>query len=161
VLVLATTAAAASAAPRPCGKAIVDDWFDNGRVDRLYDLECYEDADEAIPADLREYTDAEEVIARALQAAAGGRLAPGGVDPTPESSSTDAVDPSRPGRPEPGGDRKATPEVEAASAFPLPLVVLAAMSLVLLAAGGLGHLSRRRRGPRDSSGDQPPEGRAP
>ena len=37
----------------------------------------------AIPRDLRDYADAEEVISRALQAAVNGKLAPGGDDPTP------------------------------------------------------------------------------
>ena len=59
------------------------DWFDNGRIDRLYPLNCYEEAIDAIPDDLRDYADAEDVITRALQAALRGDLAPGGADPTP------------------------------------------------------------------------------
>jgi Spy/CpxP family protein refolding chaperone len=34
-----TTAAPASAAT-PCGKKVLADWFDNGRIDRLYPLNC-------------------------------------------------------------------------------------------------------------------------
>ena len=78
-LSLTGTAAAAT----PCGKKVLADWFDNGRIDRLYKVNCYEEAIDAIPADLRDYADAEEVITRALQGALNGELVPGGLDPTP------------------------------------------------------------------------------
>ena len=78
-LATATPAAAAT----ECGKKVLADWFDNGRIDRLYPLNCYEEAIDAIPDDLRDYADAEDVITRALQAALRGDLAPGGADPTP------------------------------------------------------------------------------
>ena len=75
LLVLALCAVAALAVASPasaateCGKKVLADWYDNGRIDRLYPLNCYEEAIDAIPADLRPYADAEEVITRALQAA--------------------------------------------------------------------------------------------
>ncbi len=90
VLVLSAVAALSVASPAsaatPCGKKVLADWFDNGRIDRLYPLNCYEEAIDAIPADLRDYADAEEIITRALQAALNGNLAPGGADPTPDDS---------------------------------------------------------------------------
>ena len=76
-LSLTGTAAAAT----PCGKKVLADWFDNGRIDRLYKVNCYEEAIDAIPADLRDYADAEEVITRALQGALNGELVPGGERP--------------------------------------------------------------------------------
>lgn len=143
VLVFPGAASPASA----CGLAVLSDWFDDGRVGRLYALPCYEEAIEAIPGDLRDYSDAEEVISRALQAATRGKLAPGtGVDPT-------AVDALRPGDRARSAslhgapiDRPATaaPDSSGASSLPIRLIVLGGMSLVLLAAGGLGHMSRRR-----------------
>ena len=66
-----------------CGDKVLADWFDNGRIDRLYQAHCYEEAIDAIPDDLEQYTDAQEVIGRALQASLRGELDPGGVDPTP------------------------------------------------------------------------------
>jgi hypothetical protein len=119
------------AAP-PCADAVLADWLDNSRIDRLYELPCYEAAIDAIPNDLLDYTDAEEVIARAFQDASGRRL----QNLTPERPRT--PDSRQPG---PG------PNVAAAAsrAVPIPLLVLAGMSLTLLAAGGLGYLSRRRR----------------
>jgi len=152
-LVLSAVAALSTAAPAtaatPCGKKVLADWFDNGRIDRLYPLNCYEEAIDAIPDDLRDYADAEEVITRALQAALRGELAPGGRDPSPGDD-----DPAAPGS---GGDDsdggtgngdnpQAAPSVDTSgpSSIPIPLLVLGGMSLALLAAGGLGYLSRRR-----------------
>jgi hypothetical protein len=154
VLALSAVAALSTAAPASaateCGKKVLADWFDNGRIDRLYPLNCYEEAIDAIPDDLRDYADAEEIITRALQAALRGELAPGGRDPTPGD------DPSFPGS---GGDNsdgsggtgnsdnpQAAPDVDTSgpSSIPIPLLVLGGMSLALLAAGGLGYLSRRR-----------------
>ena len=86
-----STASPAGAATE-CGKKVLADWFDNGRIDRLYPLNCYEEAIDAIPDDLRDYADAEDVITRALQAALSGELAPGGADPTPNDD-----DPTSPG----------------------------------------------------------------
>ena len=158
-LALAGTAAAAT----PCGKKVLNDWYDNGRVDRLYPLHCYEEAINAIPPDIRDYADAEEVISRALQGALRGVLVPGGRDPTPGN------DKSRPagtpngggggsGGNNPGGSStgsEATPEINTSgpSSVPIPLVVLGGMSLALLAAGGLGYLSRRRQAAADELGD--------
>jgi len=48
---------------------VLADWDDNGRIDGIYNLFCYQDAIDAIPFDIRDYADAEEVIARALQEA--------------------------------------------------------------------------------------------
>ena len=150
-----STASPAGAATE-CGKKVLADWFDNGRIDRLYPLNCYEEAIDAIPDDLRDYADAEDVITRALQAALRGDLAPGGADPTPNDD-----DPSNPGSDggngsggndsggggdDSGGNPQAAPDVDTSgpSSVPIPLLVLGGMSIALLAAGGLGYLSRRR-----------------
>ena len=150
-----STASPAGAATE-CGKKVLADWFDNGRIDRLYPLNCYEEAIDAIPNDLRDYADAEDVITRALQAALSGKLAPGGADPSPNDD-----DPAVPGSNggsngsgdgEAGGDGdsgsnpQAAPGVDTSgpSSVPIPLLVLGGMSIALLAAGGLGYLSRRR-----------------
>jgi hypothetical protein len=66
-LVFASVAADASASA--CERRVLTDWSDNGRVDGVYALSCYEGAIDALPVDLRDYTNAEEVIGRALTAA--------------------------------------------------------------------------------------------
>ncbi len=148
--IVVALAVAGPAAASPCGDKVLADWFDNGRIDRLYPPHCYEDAIDSIPADIRDYADAEEVISRALQGALRGELVKGGCDPTPGDGSGGI--PCRGGS---GGGStdgtggpgtEVTPEVDTSgpSSVPIPLLVLGGMSLALLAAGGLGYLSRRR-----------------
>jgi hypothetical protein len=160
--VAALAVASPASAATPCGKKVLADWFDNGRIDRLYPLNCYEEGIDAIPSDLRDYADAEEIITRALQAALNGNLAPGGADPSPDDDNpgpgggsggnSDPDDPDGSGNPP-----QAAPGVDTSSpsSVPIPLLVLGGMSLALLAAGGLGYLSRRRQAANGDSGDDP------
>lgn len=148
-----------AAAKIPCGKQVLNDWYDNGRVDRLYPLHCYEEAIDLIPPDIRDYADAEEVISRALQGALRGVLVPGGDDPTPGDNDRNPSGPAGgsnggsggnsggTGGSNPGTGPEATPDINTSgpSSIPIPLIVLGGMSLALLAAGGLGYLSRRRQ----------------
>ena len=151
-----------------CGDQVLADWFDNGRIDRHYPLHCYEEAIDSIPDDIRDYANAEEVISRALQSAVRGELNTGGCDPSPDGSPDDCKNigtgsngnPSNGGNPgsnggtggndggsEPGDGSSATPDIDTSSGIssvPIPLLVLGGMSLALLAAGGLGYVSRRR-----------------
>jgi hypothetical protein len=137
-LVVALGAASPAGAATPCGKKVLGDWFDNGRIDRLYPLNCYEEAIDAIPPDIRDYADAQDVITRALQAALHGKLARGGSeDPSPDGTGTNGGDSSAQGAP---GVDTSSP-----SSVPIPLLVLGGMSIVLLAAGGIGYFSRRRQ----------------
>ena len=130
VAALAFSSGGATAAP-PCADAILADWLDNSRIDRLYDLPCYEAAIDAIPHDLRDYTDAADVIARAFQNVSGRRLEGRRL----EGPSTD---PPPPGV-VPGVDASASTSV------PIPLLLLGGMSVMLLAAGGFAYVARRRR----------------
>lgn len=148
-LVAALAVASPALAKSKCGEQVLADWFDNGRIDRIYDLHCYEDAIDIIPEDIRVYADAEEVITRALQGALEGKLVTGGSDPTPGRSDNGSSDPpgsgGSPGGPD-DGDSTAAPDVDtsAPSSVPIPLLVLGGLSLALLGAGGLGYVSRRR-----------------
>jgi len=151
---------AGPAAASACGDKVLADWFDNGRIDHLYPAHCYEDAIDAIPDDLRDYADAEEVITRALQSSLRGELAKGGCDPSRDGSANDCKggSGSPPGKKPPGSDPpgnnppgsdppQVAPPVDTSgpSSVPIPLIVLGGMSLALLAAGGLGYVSRRRQ----------------
>src|SRR5206468_3971887 len=87
VFVLSAAAALAAASPAgavttKCGNAVLLDWYDNGRIDKLYPLNCYEEAIDGIPPDIRDYADAADVITRALQAALHNNLGTGGCDPS-------------------------------------------------------------------------------
>jgi hypothetical protein len=172
-LSLAGTAAAAT----KCGEQVLADWYDNGRIDKIYPLNCYEEARDAIPKDIGPYVDAEEVITRALQSALRGNLDPGGCDPSADGSADDCArqpgggtngnggsgnegngsDPnSDPDAEDPG---QVAPDVDTSgpSSVPIPLLVLGGMSILLLGAGGLGYVSRRRQAAHaDGVGDDDP-----
>ena len=107
-----------------CAKTVLRDWSDDGQVAAKYSLPCYEEAIDALPTDLRDYTNAEDAISRALTQAARGS---GSTRPTAESAGVGAhVDPA---------DRE----------LPLPLVAAAVTSAVLLAGGAVAYALRRRR----------------
>jgi len=156
VTVLVALSLPGTAAASACGDKVLEDWYDNGRVDRIYPPHCYEDAIDSIPKDIKDYVDAEEVISRALQFSLRGEIAPGGKDPTPGDDNPDGT-PGKGGKNNGGtnnggtggtnGGTEVTPGVDTSgpSSVPIPLLVLGGMSLALLAAGGLGYLSRRRQ----------------
>jgi hypothetical protein len=165
VLVLSAVAslsfASAAGAATKCGQKVLADWYDNGRIDRLYPLNCYEEAIDAIPDDIGPYVDAADVITRALQGAMRNELDPGGCDPTADGSADDCTgqgggkggngngkngnDGSNGnGDPDPGQVAPAI-DTSAPSSVPVPLLVLGGLSLALLGAGGLGYVSRRRQ----------------
>ena len=147
-----------AAAAKSCGKKVVDDWYADGRVDGTYPFHCYDDAIEILPRDVRDYSSAKEDIERALQARMRGEEPPPATsDPTPGDESpedpglpadTTPDDPAgtptdKPG--DPGGGTEAGGEVDTASAdsVPIPLLVLAGLALLLVAAGSAGYALRR------------------
>jgi hypothetical protein len=136
-----------------CGDKVLDDWWDNGRIDRVYAIQCYRDAIDSIPADLRDYANVEEVINRALQAALNGDDG-GPSDPDVPQTGERPADPGPSGGDDPA---EVIDNVDASSpsSIPIPLLLLAAMSILLLGAGGLGYLSRRRNA--EAVDDTPPD----
>ena len=174
VLVLSAVAslsvASTASATTKCGQQVLADWYDNGRIDKLYPLNCYEEAIDGIPDDIGPYVDAEEVITRALQGALHGEVVQGGCDPSADGSKDDCArqlggssnggnggqGENESGEDDPGG--QAAPEVDTSSpsSVPVPLLVLGGMSILLLGAGGLGYLSRRRQAAHDDFGDDEP-----
>jgi len=65
-IVLAVALARSASAAPPCWERVIDDWSDNGRVDRTYPLSCYREAVKHMPEDLRAYSTAPAAIDRAL-----------------------------------------------------------------------------------------------
>lgn len=179
VLVLSAVAslslASTAGATTKCGAQVLADWYDNGRIDKLYPLNCYEEAIDGIPDDIGPYVDAEEVITRALQGALRDDLVQGGCDPSTDGSKDDCA--RLPGGSSNGGGKnddgtndgsdpsdgedpgQAAPDVDTSgpSSVPIPLLVLGGMSILLLGAGGLGYVSRRRQAAHaDELGDDDP-----
>lgn len=151
VAALTTPATAGAASATACGKQIVNDWYGDERIDKIYPLHCYREAIRSLGVDLAVYTGAEDDILRALSYAKRNQQDPGDVgDKTgtvpPETTGTGTdTDPGPgPGKDPPRND-PTPPAIDTSgpSAVPLPLIVLAGFALLLLAAGGAGYLNRR------------------
>lgn len=139
VLALSVGAAAASA-KTPCWRQIQNEWVNNQRIATTYPLHCYREAIAHVPEDLRQYSSIEEDILAARQLAARGRTLQN-TDP-PQPGSTGAQhDPDltlfTKGFDKLGPDN--------ADSIPLPLLILAGLSLLLIAAGAAGLVTRRLR----------------
>jgi len=150
VSLLVATAPAAAAAS--CGRQVIDDWYDDGRVDGTYELHCYDDAIEILPPDVRDYSSAKEDIERALQAKLRREPAPPATtDPSPDDEEPGTTSPvsNPPGNdPPPTDDQPTGPDVapplgDSASSVPVPLLILAGLALLLVAAGSAGYVIRR------------------
>jgi len=162
---LLATAPAASAKAKTCGEKVVDDWYGDGRVDEVFPTHCYLDAIRSLPVDVKDYSNAEEDIRRALAYARQHKPDPGptgGPAPTdtggsvgePPTTTTNPVDdPTVPSvtTDDPGSDTLATPGVDTSgpSSVPIPLLILGGLALLLLTAGGAGYLSRRAQARRN------------
>jgi hypothetical protein len=147
-LLIAAAAAAALVTPTTahaagCGTAVLKDWAD-GRLDGAYPVKCYQAALDAMPEDMRSYTSAPDDIKRALLARLRttrthhgelrGRLRKAAA--APRTTAREAV--------------SAAGVTTRATGIPLPLVVIAAVGLVLLLSGSAGLLGRRFRAARHS-----------
>jgi hypothetical protein len=140
VLALSLGAAAASA-KAPCWRQIQNEWVDNRSISTTYPLHCYREAIAHVPEDLRQYSSIEEDILAARQLAARqGRTLQGRQPPQP-SSTGEQNDPDQTVFAQ--GFDKLGPDN--ADSMPLPLLILAGLSLILIAAGGAGLISRRLR----------------
>jgi hypothetical protein len=127
-----TALLAGPAAASPCGNRVLKDWSGNSRIDGTYPLHCYQDAIDALPSDLRDYSDALDVIGRAFRAAGGRSLA---ISEKPgKNQQVSELDPGT------------VSDASSPSSLPIPLLVLGGVALALLAAGGAGYVARRRRG---------------
>ncbi len=151
--------ASPAAAAKSCGRAVIDDWYDDGRVDGTYALHCYDDAIEILPRDVRDYSSAKDDIQRALTNARRGEPAPPATtDPTPGGGTTTPEDPDDPtetdstGTPAEGsGDPPTGNEAggaidadsDSASSVPIPLLILAGLALLLVIGGSAGYVIRR------------------
>jgi hypothetical protein len=159
-LALATPAAQAA---KPCWERVLDDWVDNGRIDGVYSTSCLEAARRHVPEDIRAYSDFEDRIddamrARAIQSAGGGggnTTPPETTSPPPNESSKSEPDPQPKAD---GGPRDEGPisavlstGTNDADSIPLPLIILAGLALLLMAAGATGLVARKVQARRSRS----------
>ena len=155
----------AADAAGPCWKTLLTDWYD-GRIDNTYPLHCYDDALHHLPPDVQTYSSARDDIMRALQSAktqlqrSGTRIGPNTEIPpakgtstktkthTTSPTATTAPTTSLPGRKRQGGLTGVADQLNPSSpsSVPLPLLVLGALALLLVAAGAGGLLFKRYQG---------------
>jgi len=137
VLALAVHTPPASAAT-PCWKPIQDDWVDDGIIQGVYPLHCYNEAINHVPNDLKQYTGIVEDIQAARQRAARGNLRTTQGHNDAATRARANQDPKRSLFAQ--GFDKLGPNN--ANSVPLPLLILAGLALLLIAAGGAGLVSR-------------------
>lgn len=158
VLVLALAAVSVAApssasAAAPCWKRLLNDWYD-GRIDKAYPVKCYRDAIRNLPEDVEAYSSAHDDLTRALLSAArqsGGKLDPNDLVPAGATG-------RRAGVPAPSDEEDTIAggvlgndgdgplgffAPSNADSIPIPLLVLAGLALLLLAAAGASFLARR------------------
>jgi hypothetical protein len=139
-LVLGVAAAPAGAVV-PCWKALINDWYD-GTIDQTYPPSCYTQAIQHLPQDVDTYSSAKDDIQRALLAVLQhGRGEPPTYDPNNPNGSAS-------GSSAPGAKSIIVRTIEwlgpsNAGSIPLPLLILAGVAFLLLAAAGGSFVNRR------------------
>jgi len=154
-LVLALGTAAPAGAAVPCWKALINDWYD-GSIDRTYPPACYTAAIHHLPQDVSTYSSAKDDIERALLASV--REDRGGDPPSYDPSDPSGGDGTGSGGTSSGGGDTGSPEESSkgiitraiewlgpsnAASVPLPLLILAGVAFLLLAAAGGSFVNRR------------------
>jgi hypothetical protein len=155
-----------------CADQVIADWYDDGRVGKIYPLHCYREAIAKLPPDVLDYSNAKEEIGRALAFAKQGKPDPGGTDPTPatstdttgtkttKTSTTKTTKTATTKTTTTGTGTTATTtsttDTSGPSTVPVPLLVLGGLAVLLLAAGSAGYLRRRMGGGDDADGTPPP-----
>lgn len=143
-LVAMTLVGVPGAAAASCGSLVINDWYDDGRVDGTYALHCYDDAIEILPRDVRDYSSAKEDIERALQAKRRGEPAPPATtDPSPDGEGSGGTGSGGTDDPTAPGGEAVPPVGESASSVPVPLLILAGLALLLVVGGSAGYVVRR------------------
>jgi hypothetical protein len=145
VLALAVSAPPSGAAT-PCWRQVINDWVKNDRVQATYPLHCYKDALAHVSEDLRVYSSIEDEILAARQLAARRNLRTT-QSVKPNSSSTTTPPASATQTPNKGLYKEAIDQFQPRNtdSMPLPLMILAGLALILIAAGGAGLISRHLR----------------
>jgi hypothetical protein len=153
----------ATASAAECWKELVNDYWADNRVDRTYPIACYREAMESLPADVQQYSDAQDDLRRALLAAiregrdSGGGFSGGGAGVGNSAAGPGLV----PGPDADDGASKgffreviSTIGPKNADSIPVPLLVLGSIALLLIGAAGVSYLTRylqARRSPPGSA----------
>ena len=128
----------ARASQSECGREIIDEWVRSETVSSGYELHCYREAIALVPNDLRDYSSIVDDILAARQRASrkNSRFLTGSGSQQAQQAQ------AKPGK---GLFQEAFDTVNARSVdtVPLPLLILAGLSVALITAGGAGLVTRR------------------
>jgi hypothetical protein len=149
---LAATAAITApvaGAKTTCRDRIYADWRQDGKVASTYPLSCYRDALRHIPNGDSVYTSLADDIRAAFQAAVArshgkqvaAQVGHGSKQPDPNATMMDERT-----HPLASATIAAAPASDSGGGVPIPLIVLGALALALLIAGGIGLAVRASRG---------------
>lgn len=155
-------AAGSAHAAAPCRDRIYNDWYKDGKIASTYPLSCYRDALKNVPPDAKQYSSLADDIKSAMQAAVArlngtkdvpsqvGKGGRGEVSPatatlrSPNTSSSDSTTMSPRRSPVttdasvPASQTVAASPTSGGGGVPLPIVVLGAIALLLVAIGTVG-----------------------
>jgi hypothetical protein len=126
VAVAAVGAPAAAGGSTACAAQLLEDWYD-GRIDGVYGVECYRDALDSLPEDVRAYSSASDDITRALHGRLGARSIGGGKN-----------------RQKSAAPAPAAVEESRWRSLPLPLLSVLSVALALAAAASARAFLARR-----------------
>jgi hypothetical protein len=153
----ALSACGSSAAATPCWKQVQSDWSNHRLGKTTYAASCYDQAITHLPPDVRYYSNAVDEIQAAKQAAINKKNPPRHTAGVGNGNSN-----SGGGGPTSGGSNGSPPGASpadtilgssSADSVPLPLLIIAGLAILLLAAGAVGvanrHLQARQVTPDD------------
>jgi hypothetical protein len=162
--VLAVAQPAQARSMSSCSKALIHDWYVDGRVDNTYPVHCYREALSQIPEDQVIYGTLRQDLTRALQSAIrqhGGNVDPNTpVPPLGGGGNGGGKGPNGTGANSSGGvfhwlAQKLGPST--ADSIPIPLLILGGLAFTLMAAAGVSLIARRLQA-RRAAADPPPAG---
>lgn len=144
-----------------CSKALIHDWYVDGRVDKTYPVHCYREALRQIPQDQIIYGTLRQDLTRALQSAIrqhGGHVTGNTLVVPLGGSSNGGNGPNGAGATSSGGvfhwlAQKLGPST--ADSIPIPLLILGGLAFALIVAAGVSLLARRMQA-RRAAPDPPP-----
>jgi hypothetical protein len=153
--VFAVSAGMASAASNiPCWKQLLNEWY-SGKITTIYKHDCYTEAISHLPVDIQVYSSARQDIQAAEVNAERNKPAPPERSTLPASTNgtttTSDTNPPKKKKGLIGILDDLTPGNP--QSFPLPLLVLGALAILLVIAGGVGMIWQRTH-PSDS---EPPQ----
>jgi hypothetical protein len=170
-LVAATSAVAfgagtaQAASKSSCSKALIRDWFIDGRIDKTYQVHCYREALKEVPEDQIVYGTLRDDLNRALQQVISDHNGEVGPNTLVLGADNDNR-PNDPNGPNATGGkrdkgifhwiaRKFGPST--ADSVPVPLLILGGLALALIAAAAVSFFARRHQA-RKAAPDPPPAG---